>query len=203
MPASPFRRALAAATAILAAALAHVRPASAEIEKLVRTCGSEGGRVKLCFEFRASLTLPDGWVEDKAASRELETQMLLPKGQEFDKAPAKIYALVRYNREKKPVSDFVPAAYEEWRDRVKGITGAKGATMKRIADLPRQGGTSHFERHQLEAPALKEQGFELSSLTDDADRDGNQFVVAIVLSADTRKAFEAAMPAYLAILEKY
>jgi hypothetical protein len=60
--------------------------------------------MKLCASFHASITVPEGWVEDKEASRELGVQMLLPKGQAFDAAPAKIYALVRYNKDKQPVS---------------------------------------------------------------------------------------------------
>jgi hypothetical protein len=40
-------------------------------------------------------------------------------------------------------------------------------------------------------------------VTSDGDKDGNEFVVTITLSADSKAALEAAQPAYLAILNKY
>ena len=99
-------RTLAATAAILFVASS----ASAEIEKFMNMCDG-----KMCASFRASITVPEGWVEDKEASRELGVQMLLPKGKGFDEAPAKIYAMVHYNREKKAVSTFLPAQLQEWR----------------------------------------------------------------------------------------
>ena len=43
----------------------------------------------------------------------------------------------------------------------------------------------------------------LQAVTTDGDKDGNAFVVTITLSVNSRKALEAAEPAYLAILRKY
>ena len=53
-------------------------------------------------------------MEDKEATCYFNAQVLLPKGLDFEKAPAKIYAVVRYNRDKRPISNFLP-------DRVKKI----------------------------------------------------------------------------------
>jgi len=141
-----------------------------------------------------------GQGSEQEASRELGTQMLVPKGQQFADAPAKIYALVQHNPDRKPVSEFMPSAYDEWRDRAKDVNDA---TMRQLPDLPRAGGQANFERHQFQAPGLAEQGYELTAVTADSDRDGNAFIVAIVLSADTREAFATAMPAYTAVLQKY
>src|ERR1039457_1610430 len=77
-------------------------PAKAEIEKFMNQCDG-----KLCAFFRESLTIPEGWVEDKEATAYFKVQMLLPKGVEFDKAPAKSYAVVRYKPQKQPSSDFL------------------------------------------------------------------------------------------------
>ena len=49
--------------------------------------------------------------------------MLLPKGLDFEKAPAKIYAVVRYNRDKRPISDFLPDRIKDWK------SGAKDAKI--------------------------------------------------------------------------
>ena len=101
-------------------------PAKAEIEKFMNQCDG-----KLCASFRASITIPDGWVEDKEASDYFKAQMLLPKGLDFDKAPAKIYALVRYNRAKQPITDFLPDSIKDWKSR------AKDAKINRLDDLAR------------------------------------------------------------------
>jgi len=167
-------------------------PAHAEIEKFMNQCDH-----KICAFFRASITLPDGWVEDAEATEYFNSQFLLPKGVEFDAAPAKIYVAVRYNRNKQPISDFVPDAIADWKHR------AKDAKITRLEDLSRGDGKPAFERRQFEAKSLKEQGYELQSVTSDGDKDGNEFIVTITLSANSRKALEAAEPAYLAILRKY
>lgn len=167
-------------------------PAHAEIEKFMHLCDQ-----KMCAFFRASITLPDGWVEDQEATKYFNSQFLLPKGVEFDAAPAKIYVVVRYNRNKQPISDFTPDAISDWRSR------AKDARITRLEDLPRGDGKPVFERRQFEAKSLKEQGYELQSVTTDRDNDGNEFIVTITLSANSRKALQSAEPAYQAILRKY
>jgi hypothetical protein len=183
-------RSLAATAAIFL--VTAVAPAAAEIEKFMNMCDG-----KLCASFRASITVPEGWVEDKEASRELGVQMLLPKGKGFDEAPAKIYAMVHYNREKKAVSTFLPAQLQEWR----GL--AKDAKIEKLPELKRVDGKTVFLRHKFQAPSLKQQAYEQVAVTSDGDKDGNAFVVVITLSSDTREAFEAAQEAYQAVLAKY
>ena len=167
-------------------------PARADIEKLMRQCDG-----KLCAYFRASITVPEGWVEDAEASRELGVQMLIPKGQAFEKAPAKIYALVRYNKDKAPVSAITRDTYRDWKER------AKNAKITKLADVVRANGKPAFERHQFEAPKLEEQGFETTALAADGDKDGNAFVVVLCLSANNREAYKSAEAAYLSMLKAY
>ena len=178
--------------AIAALGVSVAMPAKAEIEKFMNQCDG-----KLCAFFRVSITIPDGWVEDKEATDYFKVQMLLPKNVEFDKAPAKIYAMARYNRNKQPISDFLPDSIKDWRDR------ARDAKITRLEDLPRGSGKAAFIRRQFEARSLKEQGYELQAVTTDSDKDGNEFIVTITLSADSSSALKSAEPAYLAILGKY
>jgi len=178
--------------AALAALGLLASPASAEIEKFMRDCD-----MKLCVSYRASITVPEGWVEDKEASRELGVQMLLPKGQAFEDAPAKIYALVRYIKDKQPVPTVTKDTYRDWRER------SKKAKIAKLPDVARANGKPAFELHRFEAPELSEQGFEQTALAADGDKDGNVFVVVLCLSANTREAFKAAEPAYLSILKAY
>lgn len=172
--------------------LVAASPAHAEIEKIMHLCDQ-----KLCPSFRASITIPDGWVEDKDATKYFNAQFLLPEGFDFDAAQAKIYVVVKYNRNKQPIADFVPDAMADWKSR------AKDAKITRLKDLPRGDGKPVFERRQFEAKSLKEQGYELQAVTTDRDNDGNEFIVTIMLSANSRRALEAAAPAYAAILQKY
>jgi hypothetical protein len=178
--------------AALAAVTLLAAPASAEIEKFMRDCD-----MKLCVFYRASITVPEGWVEDKEASSALGVQMLLPKGVDFEKAPVKIYALVRYNKEKQPVSAITKDTYRDWRER------SKKAKVTKLPDVARQSGKPAFESHRFEASELKEQGFEMTALAADSDKDGNAFVVVLCLSADTRESFKAAEAAYMSILQAY
>jgi hypothetical protein len=60
-----------------------------------------------------------------------------------------------------------------------------------------------FLRHAFEFHSLKEQGYELQAVTSDGDKDGNQFVVTFMLSANSKAALKDAEPAFLAILSKY
>ena len=180
-----------AAVALAAASLFCGGAARSEIEKLLIPC--EG---KICPFFRASITAPDGWVEDKEATNYFKAVFMLPSGMSFDDAPAKIYAIAVVNREKKPISLFLPDTIKDWKSR------AKGAKITRLDDLPRAGKPA-FVRHQFEAPRLKEQGFELQAATTDSDNDGNEFIVTITVSANSREALKKAEPAYRAVLEKY
>jgi hypothetical protein len=180
----------ACAAAIFTSLLAA--PASATIEKIMNQCDG-----KLCPFFRASIVIPDGWVEDKESTRYFNSQFLLPKGADFDKANAKIYVAVVYNRKKQPISDFMPEGLAEWRSR------AKNAEITDLGDLSRGDGKPAFVRHRFEAANLREQGYELQAVTTDGDNDGNEFIVTITLSANSKKALQDAGAAYQAILSKY
>jgi hypothetical protein len=189
MPSAASQRHFGAALLFIGLAAA---PARAEIAKFMNHCDG-----KLCAFYRASITIPDGWVEDKEATDYFKVQMLLPKGLDFDKAPAKIYVVVRYNRNKQSISDFLPDSIADWKGR------AKDAQITRLDDVARGAGKPAFMRHSFEAKSLAEQGYEFQSVTTDGDKDGNEFVVTITLSANSRAAYKAAEPAYLAILSKY
>jgi hypothetical protein len=105
--------------------------------------------------------------------------------------------LVRYLKDKNPVAAVVRTAYSDWHER------AKNGKVTKLADLARDSGKPAFERHQFEAPKLEEQGFEITSLVADTDKDGNTYVVVVCLSANTREALKSSEAAYLALLKAY
>ncbi len=180
------------AAGLVVAGLIAAAPAHAEIEKFMEHCDG-----KLCAFFRAPIIIPDGWAEHAEATKELRVQMLLPKGQEFDAAPAKIYVLVRYLKDKDPLAVVTKTAYSDWQTR------DKRAKVAKLGEVARANGKPAFIRHQFEAPKLKEQGFETTSLALDTDKDGNTYVVVVCLSSDTREAYKSAEAAYLSILKAY
>ncbi len=91
----------------------------------------------------------------------------------------------------------MPDNIAEWKSR------AKDAKLTELADFRRSDGKPAFVRHQFEARSLKEQGYELQAVTADGDKDGNQFIVTITVSANSQEALKKAEPAYLSILSKY
>ncbi len=189
MPAVFFRRLLAALFLGLLAAPAH-----AEVEKFMKHCE---GQQQLCPFFRASVTIPSGWVEDKEATQYFKVVMLLPVGQDFEKAPAKIYAVARYMPKGEKLAEHLDAALKDWRSR------AKDGKITKLADQPRGEGKSPFVRHSFAARSLKEQGYEMQAVTIDKDKDDNDFAVTITISANSEAALKDAEAAYLAVLAKY
>lgn len=180
--------------ALLLAFAAFRTPVHADVEKLLLHCPEQQ---KLCAFFRPSAIIPGGWVEDKEATEYFKAVLMLPKDLAFEKSPVKIYALAIYNREKHPLSAFLPDAIADWKRR------AKDAKIATLPELARGAGKPGFVRLSFDSAKLKEQGHELLGMTIDTDKDGNEFVVRIMLSANSRGALKSAEAAYMSILEKY
>jgi hypothetical protein len=178
----------------VAVALVMAAPANAEVQKFMFHCE---GRQQLCPFFRPLVEIPDGWVEDKEATQHFGAVILVPKGIAFDNAEAVIYALARYNPKKQTVSDFLADGDADWKGR------AKDAKISTLAEFSRAAGKGGFVRRAFEAASLKEQGYELQSVTSDTDKDGNHYIVTITLSANSKTALTSAEEAYAAILAKY
>jgi hypothetical protein len=176
----------------MAAGLASA-PAGGEVTKLLLQC-KEG---KLCPAYRASITAPQGWTFDRDAERRLNVQVLVPKGSTFDDAGAVIYASVTYNPKNRSVADYIADDQAKWR--------AKAADVKIAAldDVPRASGKEAFRLYHYEMPSSTVQPFERVATAIDSDKDGNGFLVAIVLSAKSMAALSDAEPAYLAVLTAY
>lgn len=84
----------------------------------------------------------------------LQGASAVAQGPRFRKAPAKICAVVRYNRDKRFISDFLPDRIKYWKSR------AKDVRINKLDDLAR-GDKPLFLRHAFEAYSLKKQGYEL------------------------------------------
>jgi hypothetical protein len=166
-------------------------PVCAEVQKILLHCPEQQ---TLCPFFRPSVTVPDGWVEDKEATQYFKAVLMLPNDVAFENSPVKIYALAVYNRDKRPLAVFLPDAIADWKRR------AKDAKIATLADFERGADKPAFVRRSFDSAKLKEQGHELQAVTTDSDKDGNQFIITITASANSRKALKSAEAAYMSIL---
>ncbi len=176
-------------TALLLAASA----ARAEVLKLMKTCPNQ----QLCPSFELVLKPPPDWVEDKQASQQMGVQVMVPRGRDFQSAPAVMYVKVSWNRDKQSVEDFVRVSQERWRQSV------RDSKIDRITDIERANGQAAFVSYRYENPSRPQQRFEAVSFGLDKDKDGNQFFVMVALSGKDKKAIDDAMTPYRAFLRSH
>jgi hypothetical protein len=180
------------AAAVFMAVLAAGSPAKAEVTKFMHDCGG-----KLCPYYRASLAIPQGWREDRRLIGGVDTQIVVPAGRTFDDADAVIYATVGFNRNKTPITALVAEDHANWRKKNRDVK------IEPLPDIARAAGQEPFLLYRFETPSRKEQPFELVAWTADVDKDGNAFIVNVVLTATSMRALKAAEPAYVTILKGY
>jgi hypothetical protein len=164
------------------------------VQKLLHPCGG----LRLCASYQLVLTPPDGWVIDEKATTENKVQIMVPKGQSFATAEPLIYIQVFYHPDKaQTLADFARASNARWL--------AANPTSK-IAELPaveRTNGKPAFLRFATENPGKLQQAYEIGALGPDADKDGNDFVLDVVMSGSSKAALDRADAAYVAFLKAH
>ena len=80
---------------------------------------------------------------------------------------------------------------------------SRDVKIEHLPDVARATGQEPFLQYRFAMPSRKAQPFERVATTGDVDKDGNTFLVGIVLTATSTKALKVAEPAYLAILNGY
>jgi hypothetical protein len=168
--------------------------ARAEVQKFLNPCAGQ----KLCASYALVLTPPDGWIVDAKATAENKVQIMVPKGQSFASAEPLIYVEVIYQPDKQQtLADFARLNNARW---------LAGNPRAKITDLPaveRTNGKPAFLRFAFENPAKAQQAFEVGALGVDSDKDGNDFVLDVVMSGDSKAALDRADPAYTAFLKAH
>ena len=173
--------------------LSSAPPAQAEIRKLMNI---SGGKMEPIFEL--ILTPPQGWIEEKEATKRNRVQMLVPRGKDFGSAPALIYVKVSYRRDKEQtVKQFVENSQKRWLEQV---TDSK---IQKIPDVERVSGRPAYVSYRYENPSRPQQRFEAVSFGLDSDKDGNDFFVMVAVTGKDKKAIDQAMPAYNAFLKAH
>jgi hypothetical protein len=182
----------AGAMALVLGGAVHGDLARAEVQKFMNPCGNQ----QICASYQLVLTLPDGWVLDKDATAKTKVQILVPKGKTFATAEPLMYVQVFFHADKQQVlADFARASNERW---------MQANPSAKISDLPavdRANGKPGFLRFAFQNPKKPQQAYEVGAFGVDADKDGNEFVLEIVMSASGKQALDRAEKDYVAFLK--
>ena len=185
-----FRQFIALAAAVIFCAA----PARTEVQKFLNPCAGQ----KLCASYALVLTPPDGWVLDAKATAENKVQIMVPKGQSFASAEPLIYVEVIYQPDKqRTLADFARLNNTRW---------LAANPRAKITDLPaveRANSKPAFLRFAFENPGKAQQGFEVGALGVDSDKDGNDFVLDVVISGNSKAALDRADATYTAFLKAH
>lgn len=181
-------------TALAALAIAFAGAAAADVQKFLNPCGG----AQLCASYQLVLTPPDGWALDKKASAENRVQIVVPKGKSFADAPALIYVQVFYHPDRQQtLADFARVSNDRW------LAANKSAKISPLPAVERTNGKEGFLRFVFENPAKPQQAYEVGAFGADTDKDGNSFVLDVVLTGGDKKAIDSADKAYTAFLKAH
>jgi hypothetical protein len=176
--------------AIAFALFASAGSARAEVQKFLSVCDR-----KLCPYFHIVLMPPHGWVVDAEATRINRLQIIVPAGKNFATAPALIYVQVLYHRDKQQsLADFARVSNERWRAHV------KGAKISELPAVTRTNGKPGFLRFAYQNPSKMQQAYEFGAFGIDSDKDGNEFVLDVVMTGADKTALDRAEKDYIAFL---
>ncbi len=179
--------------ALFAAALAFCGAAArAEVQKFLNLCGGQ----QLCPSFRLVMTPPDGWVLDVPATKENNVQIMVPKGKTFANAEPLIYVQVFYHRDKQQtLDDFARVSNERW------LAASAKAKIAALPAVARTNGKPGFLRFAYENPTKTQQAYEIGAFGIDGDKDGNEFVLDVVMTGNSKKALDRAEKDYVGFLK--
>src|SRR5215469_8210266 len=162
--------------------------ARAEVEKFLNPCGNQ----QMCASYQLVLTPPDGWVLDQDATAKTKVQIIVPKGKTFATAEPLIYVQVFYHRDKsETLADFARLSNEHW------TAANPSAKVSVLPTVDRTNGKAGFLRFAFENPKKPQQAFEVGAFGVDSDKDGNEFVLDVVMSGSNKQALDRAEKDYV------
>ena len=183
------RLAAVIAAAVLASPAHH---ASAEIQKLMQMCPGQ----KLCPWFKAVVSPPPGWVEDKEFGTSRFVTALFPDKGELGPKDPLIYVQVSWHRDRQTLEENIADNQRLWR---------KSEPRVKITPLPdvaRGDGKTAFKVFLYENPTHPKQAFETIAFALEPQPDGNHYIITVVDTASNRHAIDASRDAYRAILRQ-
>src|ERR1700752_3395544 len=181
--------------ALLSAGLLFCNPPAtrAEVQKFLNPCGQ-----KLCASYALVLTPPDGFIVDAKATAENKVQIRVPKGQSSASAEPLIYVQVFYQPNKQQtLADFARSSNARW------LAANPRAKITELPAVERANGKPAFLRFAFENAGKAQQAYEVGALGVDSDKDGNDFVLDVVMSGSSKAALDRADAAYTAFLKAH
>ncbi len=167
--------------------------ARATVQKYINDCGG-----KLCPSFALVLTPPHGWVVDRAASRRYKVQIIVPKGSSFGDAEALIYVKVAWHPEmQQSLADYARVSNDRWR------AAAPDAKISVLPAVARANGKPDYLRFAYVNPSKPQQAYEVGAFGVDADKDGNEYVLQVVMTGRAKKQLDLAEKDYIAFLKAH
>jgi hypothetical protein len=149
----------------------------------------------LCTRAHAAGRL--GGVDAKATS-ENKVQIMVPKGQSFATAEPLIYVQVFYQPDKQQaLADFARLSNARW------LAANPKAKITELPAVERANGKPAFLRFTFENPGKARQAYEVGALGADSDKDGNDFVLDVVMTGNSKAALDRADAAYTAFLKTH
>jgi hypothetical protein len=168
--------------------------ARAEVQKFMNTCTNQ----QICASYQLVLTPPAGWVLDNDATAKTKVQIIVPTGKTFATAEPLLYVQVFYHEDKgQTLGEFARTSNERWMQ--------INPTAK-ISDLPavdRTNGKPGFLRFAFLNPKKPQQAYEVAAFGVDSDKDGNEYVLDVVMSASSKQALDRAEKDYVAFLKAH
>jgi hypothetical protein len=191
---TPYRLlcAAVAAASILSTGPLFGESARAEVQKFLNQCGGQ----QLGASYQLVLTPPDGWVLDKDATAKNKVQIIVPKGKTFANAEPLIYVQVFYHTDKQQsLDDFARVSNERW------LAANANAKISQLPAVARINGKPGFLRFAFDNPKKAQQAYEVGALGVDNDKDGNEFILDVVMSSSSKQALERAEADYVVFLK--
>jgi hypothetical protein len=191
---TPYRLLCAAVAAalILSAGALFGGAAHAEVQKFLNPCGGQ----QLCPSYQLVLTPPDGWVLDKDATAKNKVQIVVPKGKTFANVEPLIYVQVFYHADKQQLLDDFARVSNE-----RSLAANASAKISQLPAVARTNGKPGFLRFAFDNPKKAQQAYEVGALGVDNDKDGNEFILDVVMSGSSKQALERAEADYVVFLK--
>ena len=167
----------------------------ADIYKEAQVCPE---REKICFVWWPKLPEVDGWYQDMDHSYHYKMNAQAPEGYSFANAEAVIYARAVYQADtlqKPTLSEFISSSQKQF------VNNAPSTL-----DIKKTGELNSKGQHNFVSYSFYPDGqgnWEQVAYTTDADNEGNNYFIIVVLSARSQAAFDQNIHVYNELIENY
>jgi hypothetical protein len=165
--------------------------ARAEVVKKFMTVCIDGP----CPHYEIGPKLPQGWMIEEEATRELDSQVIVPEGKNLHTAPAVIVVIIHRSDKQQSLADYVRSANKLWRAEV------EDGKKSELPAVERANGKPQFLRFAFEDPSDKQNPYGFEAFGIDSDKEGNEYFISVIMSAADKAALDRAESDYISFLK--